>query len=204
MKNLRFILLAGAILCAACAPVELDIVTVDAPAINCLFDSDCSIVVNDMASELELVGMTGTGFLQSRTAPPGEAGTVAAGLYDYEYRIDLRQMSGILNIACVDTLTVEFGPVSELDYDGSGDADASYVITRGGLGNIAPSVAEQVGNVLKFGFSPGVCPGGAPGNGDSSYFFGLASAHPPHTVDATIRDSEGQEYSLEVQAPDFP
>jgi hypothetical protein len=64
-------------------------VNVGAPAINCIFNTNCVIVVDDSSSPITLAGGTGSGFLQTRTFT-GEAGAPAAGLFGYEYRIDLR------------------------------------------------------------------------------------------------------------------
>lgn len=204
MKKLLVVLVLCAVLCTTCGNQNLDIVEVGAPAINCIFDTDCTITVSDSSDELILEGMAGSGFLQSRTQPVGEPGTVGEGLYAYEYRIDLRQLAGILHIACVNSFSLDFGPVSALDYDGDGNSEDVYVVTSGGLGNVAPTTAELSGDTLTFHFSPGVCAGSAPGNGDSSYFFGLASAFTPRYVEARVQDSEGNEYLLEARAPDFP
>ncbi len=54
--------------------LALPIVEVSAPDINCVFDLDCTIVVNDSSDELALPGGVGVGFLQSRTFP-AEDGT---------------------------------------------------------------------------------------------------------------------------------
>ena len=187
----------------SCNGVGLDVVNVGAPAINCIFDTDCTVTVHDTTDDIFLDGMSGSGFLQSRTLPVGEPGTVGAGLYAYEYRIDLRQMYGLTFIAGVTEFSIDFGSVSALDYDGDGNVDDVYVVTTGGLGNISPSSVEKSGNRLTFKFSPGVAAGSGPGNGDSSFFFGLASSFPLHPVTAEIKDSQNKTYSLDARAPDF-
>ncbi|HYP21887.1 MAG TPA: right-handed parallel beta-helix repeat-containing protein, partial [Chloroflexia bacterium] len=53
----------------------LRVVEVGAPAINYIFDSDGSIVVDDSVANFVLANTTGDAFLQSRTSPVGEAGT---------------------------------------------------------------------------------------------------------------------------------
>jgi hypothetical protein len=68
------------------APVDL--VDVAAPEINCLFSPTCSLVVMDTLSPLVLPGTSGTGVLQSRVFV-GEPGSSGAGVYGYEYRVDL-------------------------------------------------------------------------------------------------------------------
>jgi hypothetical protein len=182
----------------------LSIVEVAAPAIHCIFDPDCSVAGTDTADHFVLAGTVGDAFLQTRTLPQAESGTEAEGLFGYEYRIDLRQLAGILHIPCVTSFSIEFGPVTPLNYDGNGEPDDVFVITSGGLGAVAPTTADKVGNTITFSFAPGVCAGGSPGHGDSTFFFGLASSSPPHEVVAPIRDTEEIEYDLEARAPAFP
>ncbi len=177
--------------------VPLDIVSVSAPAINCIFDLDCTITVTDTTDHFVLAGTAGDAFLQSRTFPPGELGTVAQGLFAYEYRIDLRNLAGITHVPCITSFTIEFGPVVPLDYDGNGVADDVYVVTAGGLGTVGPSLADQVGDTVTFTFDPLVCPG------STTFFFGLTSVDPPRFVTAQVRDTQALVYDLEARAPDF-
>ncbi|MEZ4657605.1 MAG: hypothetical protein R2911_08540 [Caldilineaceae bacterium] len=55
--------------------VALQIVNVSAPDINCIFDVDCTITVNDFSDTFAVPGATGLGTLVSRQWPIGEAGT---------------------------------------------------------------------------------------------------------------------------------
>jgi hypothetical protein len=130
MRTIRVFLVASAFATAAAAG-PLDVVTVGAPAINCKFDTDCTITVSDTTANIALPGATGSGFLQSRTFPPGEPGTAAAGLFGYEYRIDLRNLVGVTAAPCVSQLRLDFGPVSLVDYDGDGNTDQVFVVTSG-------------------------------------------------------------------------
>src|SRR5712664_4197793 len=91
-----FMLLAGSIAQA----VPLKVVNVSAPAINCVFNAPCTVTVNDTSDNVTM-SAGGTGFLQSRTYK-GYPGSPADGLYAYEYRLDLRNAVGALNIACID------------------------------------------------------------------------------------------------------
>ena len=75
--------------------VPLDLSVVSAPDINCMFDSDCTITVMDTTDHFTVGPTAGDAFLQSRTFPPGEAGTAAAGLHAYLYRFDLTQLGGL-------------------------------------------------------------------------------------------------------------
>ena len=74
---------------------SLDIVDVSAPAINCVFDTNCTVTVTDSTDTFTLAGTTGIGVLQTRTYT-GQPGAAAAGLTAYEYRIDL---SSVMNKA---------------------------------------------------------------------------------------------------------
>ena len=188
---------------ASCNGTHLSIVNVNAPAINYIFDNDGTILVTDTSDDIELIGMEGIGFLQSRTLPVGETGTVAEGLYGYEYRIDLTEVGGILNIACISSFRIVFGPVESLDFDGNGSNEEVYVVTTGGLGNITPTSVDVAGDTLTFNFSPGICAGNAPGNGDCSFFFGVVSAYPAHLVTSEIR-AGGTDYNIEARAPSHP
>lgn len=191
-----FLLLGTAI--AEAAP--LTVVNVSFPAINCKFDTDCKITVNDTTANFTLPGTTGNAFLQSRTWPVGQAGTVGAGKHAYLYRLDLTQLVGITAAPCVTQLKLSFGPVASLDYDGNGSADQVFVGTGGGLGSVAPSSVDKTGNTLTFNFKTPVCSGSAPGKGQTSYFFGLASTQPPKAVTATVTATAGGPLSLNARA----
>lgn len=186
------------------AAVPLDIVTVGAPAINCKFSTSCTLTVNDSTDHFTIGPTTGDAFLQSRTWPPGEAGTAAAGLYGYMYRLDLRKLAGITALPCINQFIIDFGPIARLDYDDNGSDDDVWVITSGGLGTVGPSSAEKSGDSVIFSFNPPICAGSHPGGGDSSYFFGLTSTRSPRAVRAQIRDTLGGSTELEARAPNLP
>src|SRR3954452_15591157 len=83
----------GAMLCSltgAASAAPLSVVTVAAPDINCVFETDCTVVVTDSIGDIPLAGMTGKARLQSRTYA-GKAGAPGAGNTAYEYRLDLTQ-----------------------------------------------------------------------------------------------------------------
>ncbi|MBW7883241.1 MAG: hypothetical protein H3C34_11510 [Caldilineaceae bacterium] len=186
---------------AAAPDAALTIVEVGAPAINCIFDTDCKITVSDLADHFVPPGASGDAFLQSRTWPVGEAGTSGAGLYAYLYRIDLRNAVGITAAACVSTMTIDFGAVTPLDYNGDANPDHVFVITQGGLGNVKPAAAVQSGSSITFGFDPAVCVGASAGKGDSSFFFGLASTQPAQDVTAQLAGTLGLAETLDARAP---
>ena len=63
------ILATAATLAATCAPVSagpLTIVETGFPAVNCLFQASCTIVVSDSSSKVDLGFDSGSGFFQSR------------------------------------------------------------------------------------------------------------------------------------------
>lgn len=186
-----------------CSPTSLDIVDVGAPDINCKFDTDCAIEVSDFSDHFELPFHAGDAFLLSRGLPPGEPGTAAQGLYGYEYRLDLRDLAGLTALGCINSFTIDFGPVVSIDYDDDGSLDDVYVVTAGGLGSVAPTSATQTCRTITFTFSPGVCAGSSPGNGESTFFFGLTSTKPSRAVVTSVRDTLGSVVEPEARAPEL-
>ena len=180
--------------------VPLKVVNVSAPAINCVFNAPCTITVNDTSDNVTL-SAGGTGFLQSRTFK-GLPGSPAAGLFGYEYRLDLRNAVGALNIACVDWMTISFGPVvGSLNYGGDPKPDQVFVVTAGGIGTIGIASAIQTRSSIRFNFASPICEGGAPGKGDSSFFWGLVSKQPPKNVTATIHETGGATHIVKARSP---
>ena len=116
---------------AAATAIALNIVEVAAPNINCLFDTDCTIIVDDLASHFLPPAATGDAFLQSRLWPAGETGTSGAGLYPYLYRIDLRNAVGVTAASCVTEMSINFGPVASMDYNGDTKPEQVFVVTKG-------------------------------------------------------------------------
>jgi len=158
----------------------LTVVEVAAPAVNCVFRTNCILPVTDSSSPIPLNFSAGAPFLQSRTFT-GTAGAPGAALTGYEYRVDMRTAAGA--VECQLGLVVDFGPIVKLPYKGGSNADV-YVVTQGGLGTVKIKSAEQDGSVVTFAFSKPMCVGINPGQGESTFFFGMASAKPPHAVDA--------------------
>jgi hypothetical protein len=183
---------ASTALAAVAQAQPLQIVTVGAPAINCVFDASCTVPVTDHSAPL-----FGSGFLQSRNYE-GQPGAPAAGQWAYVYRIDLR--NAVPATARVTALRIEFGPVtSTLDYDGNGSTgEHVFVVTSGGLGTVGPASATRMGNTVTFRFSPAV------EAGQTSYFFGLASPGAPRAVTAQVTGVPGGSINLEARAPEAP
>ena len=99
---------ALAVLPGAAQAQVLKVVEVGAPAINCVFQTDCNIPVTDTVGNILLPTLApGTAWLQSRTFA-GEAGAPGVGTTGYEYRISMTQASGQAD--CITGFTVNFGP----------------------------------------------------------------------------------------------
>ena len=200
MRRILFLLLTIVVPTVVYA-VPLKVVNVGAPAINCVFTtaSPCTVTVNDSIGNVPM-SAGGTGRLQSRTYT-GRPGSAASGMFAYEYRLDLTNAVGALNIACIDWMTISFGPVVSLDYNADAKPDQIFVVTSGGLGTIGIASAVQTGSSIKFNFSKPVCEGGAPGKGDTSFFWGLVSKNPPKTVTATLHETGGATHVVNARSP---
>jgi len=201
---MKIILLALLVLLTplSVAAVPLKVVSVGAPGINCVFTtaSPCTITVNDTVSNVPM-SAGGAGRLQSRTFK-GMPGSAANGMFAYEYRLDLTNAVGALNIACIDWMTISFGPVISLDYNADSKPDQVFVVTSGGLGTIGIASAVQTGSTVKFTFSKPVCEAGAPGKGDTTFFWGLVSKQgPPKTVTATLHETGGATHVVNARSP---
>lgn len=193
----------AAALIATCAPASagpLSIVEVGFPAVNCLFQPSCTIVVSDSTSNVNLGFDSGSGFFQSRIWNAA-AGTPAAGKTGYLYRLDLRQPVGYTE--CVVGVTMNFGPVAKLSYK-SGSMDDVFVGTSGGLGTIKLKSAEQDGGVITFTFAKPVCPKIGAVAGETTFFFGLASIKPPHLISGTLFAAGAPPFiEIGLRAPNF-
>ena len=185
MKNLLRVCLL--LLAPAAAAQPLKIVNVSSPAIQCAFSPRCRVSVEDLSSPVAM-----SGFLQSRNYK------AAAGLYVYEYRIDLRDAVGAHGIT---TLTIDVGPNAKFDFNGDGRKDDVFVTTKGNLGNVGLRSAVRSGNRITFTFQPPVAGGSGPGRGDSTYFFGVVSRYPRHNVTASAAGLAGAPLLLDAWAP---
>lgn len=186
--------------CGAAQAGPLTIAETNFPAVNCLFRSSCTIVVDDSSGKVDLGFDSGAGFFQSRIFTSA-AGTPAAGKTGYLYRLDLRGASG--NTECVVGVTLNFGPVSKLPYK-SGSMDDVFVGTAGGVGTIKLKSADQAGTVITFTFEKPVCPKTGAIAGETTFFFGLASVGAPHAVSATLFGSGSPAFTaVDARAPNF-
>lgn len=198
MKRFSF----GFLLCltpVVVAAAPLKVVNVAAPAINCVFNPSCTVSVQDSSDNIPM-STGGTGFLQSRTFV-GAPGGPAPWANIYEYRVDLRNAVGATAISCIDWMKFDFGEVSSLDFNADSRPDQVFVIIGGGIGTIGIASAIQTGNNIKFNFTSPICEGGAPGKGDSSFFWGLVSKTRPKLVSATLHEPGGATHVVKARSP---
>lgn len=169
--------------------VPLRVVHVFAPEINRVFSRSGSMIANDTVAPVILAGTKGEGFLQSRSGTPGEPGTAGAGLSSYFYRLSL---SGLFGDAAVRSLEVSIARPATLNLSDAGvKAEAEvFVVTQGGLGTIAPSRAEIVGDHVVLTFDPPLRAG------EDSYFIGIAASGLPVSATARIRGLAGNVYEV--------
>jgi len=164
----------------------LRVAKVNAPAYNCLFNTNCTITVNDTTAAFTTnlpPGSTNgslTGFLQSRTFQ-GQPGSPEAGLYGYEYRLVLNKLTGASSVT-IRSMTVDFSPYSSFTYQNQPNQQA-WEVTSGGLGSTGPRTASVSGSKVTFRFFPPLVLSSASGQDASTYFFGMiSSVAPPATA----------------------
>jgi hypothetical protein len=181
-KSILSAVAALAIPCAAEAQL-LKIVEVNAPKVNCVFQTDCSLPVTDSTSNISppFLAAPGTALMQSRTFA-GEAGAPGAGTTGYEYRLSMTEASAP---GCILGFNLNFGPHKPLPYANNQLADV-YVVTTGGLGTIGLKSAERNGDIIEFTFASPVCADGPPDIKKTTFFFGLAGTAVPMKVSASV------------------
>ncbi len=182
------VVLSALLLASASLPAagqQLTVVEVSAPAVNCVFRPTCVIPVTDSVGFISLpyIAAPGTAWLQSRIFT-SVAGTPAAGLTGYVYRVSLTQASGTAE--CLGGLVLNFGPVVKLPYTGGSALADVFVITAGGLGTIKLAGAMKTGDVIEFTFSKPLCLSGGPNDANTTFFFGLAAKTGPMPSKASI------------------
>ena len=177
----------------------LKVVEVGAPAINCVFQTSCTVTVDDTSGNILLPTIgAGTAWLQSRTFA-GETGTPGAGTTAYLYRISLTEASGTSD--CVVAFALNFGPHKPLPYTNNQNADV-YVITTGGLGTIGLAQAERFGDVIEFTLAKALCVAGPANLANTTFFIGLAGTAAPMHVNATVAATGATPiFSADVRVP---
>jgi hypothetical protein len=182
------------------ASEPLNVVSVNAPAINCVFNPACSVTVTDSVGDIPLPGTKATGRLQSRTYV-GAPGSPAAGMTAYVYRVDLSQVAGVAPRPCVTAVWIFSGFPAPQQYNGAGPLDHVFVVTSGGLGSVGIASAVQEGEGTKVTFARPVCAGSRGRPGQSSFFFGLASTYPPRSSSAYVHTTSGSPAIISVTVP---
>lgn len=189
----------------AAQATPLKIVNVGAPAINCVFSSECKVTVTDSLGTVPLSGVSGqapwAGYgpavLQSRSYI-GARGTAAAGETAYIYRMVL---SSAVGSVCVNTLKLDVGPIKRHYFNFSGTLADVFVVTTGGLGTIGLSSADQDGNAVTFRFDKPVCGGPTSEKGDTSFFFGFVAGTEPMQTSSKIGVVGGQAVDTPARVP---
>jgi hypothetical protein len=184
---------------------SLKIVKVGAPAINCVFNPTCQVVVTDSLGTIPVPAITGKApwtdygpaVLQSR-AYAGAAGAPAAGETAYVYRM---VMSFAVGATCVNALKLDVGPIKKHYYNLSGALADVFVTTTGGLGTIGLASAAEDGDTVTFTFEKPVCAGSAPEKGDTSFFFGFAAAGAPMKTTAKVQVVSGPAVDTPARTP---
>jgi len=166
----------------------LRIVDVESRSLNCLFDSNCSITVNDQVSKFLLQNGAGEGILQSRVFPIGEKGTPGAGYTAYLYRIDLTEIKNTSQTHCLQKFSLDFPDRVSMLYNREKEISGDiFVVTRNAIGTIKPRRAWQAGRFVHFEFD-NLCIGANSATPDkiSSFFFGMAATSAPKSQSAII------------------
>jgi hypothetical protein len=196
--SLRLLVLSVLALAVAAPAMAYNVVNTSW-TVNCVFSTTCSVVVTDHVSPV-----LGNGFLQSRIHQ-GQPGSAAAGKWVYRYRIDLTQVAGITYPPSVDQVAIyNWGPLRQYDYNFDSVAtDQVFVVTSGGAGTIGLSSSFLFSGWSYFNFSSPVFAGSYPGNGQSSYFFGLVSDYPPVLRNISVHTDTGW-VTVQGYAPQLP
>jgi hypothetical protein len=169
---------------------SLVILTLSAPAfaynvvnttwtVQCLFSPSCSVTVTDYGAYFSVPGGSGNGHLQSRIYQ-GQPGTVGAGKWVYEYRIDMTQVAGLTYIPYADELAIyNWGTLRQYDFNSDGITTDQVFNKTSGLGTRPVTSAFLSSGYSYFVLNSGVAAGNYVGGGESSYFFGMVSDQAP-------------------------
>jgi len=199
--SLRTLGLCALVLVFAVPAMAYNVVSTSAPQINCPFNTACTVTVTDMAS---LIPGTNGGKIQSRIFQ-GQAGSPLAGKWCYEYRVNMTDAVGLLSVPYVTSMSIaNFGPVISYDYNFDGTStDQVFYVNHGGIGTVGLASSYVFFGISFFNLSSAVYGGSFPGDGESSYFFGLVSQYPPTTKNATVQTDQGSQ-TVTVYAPAVP
>ncbi len=146
--------------------------------VQCIFSPTCSVTVTDYGADFAVPGGSGNGRLQSRIFQSQD------GRWVYEYRINMTQVAGLTYVPYADYLAVyDWGTPHQYDFNSDGIAtDHVFNITSGGCSPCTKTITSAflVSGIWTYFYASGaVYAGSFPGNGESTYFFGLVSDEAP-------------------------
>ena len=176
MSRLSRLVLFSIVALAVSAPAFALNVVNTSWTVACIFSPTCSVTVTDYVGQFPVSGGSGNGRLQSRIYQSQD------GRWVYEYRINMSQVAGLTYPPYADYLAISsWGTFQQYDFNSDGIAtDHVYNITSGGSGTKAVTSAFPVAPTWTYWYVSGrVYSGSAPGNGESSYFFGQVSTAAP-------------------------
>jgi hypothetical protein len=199
IRSLRIASLLVLALGLSIPAMALNVVNTSAPSINCVFSTTCTVVVNDMGSNLPNGGR-----IQSRVFQ-GKPGSPLAGKWAYLYRVNMANAVGFTYVPYVDGMYISgWGTPVAYDYNfDSNYTDQVFVITAGGVGTVGLSSVNVFWGITFFNLSSPVYGGSFPGDGESSYFFGMVSNYPPTVKTAQVHMDNGYA-AVNVYAPQVP
>ncbi|MEM1194364.1 MAG: hypothetical protein AAGH42_13350 [Pseudomonadota bacterium] len=184
---------------------DLRLVEVRSPQINCVFDRDCRITVQDFSEQFTLPFAGGIGFLQSRQFPVGEPGTRGEGLHAYLYRLDLTQMRNDQTARCIRSVRFDAPALAPLRYSNRRNArQADLFYLANALGKVKPARVVRDGKAIEVRFGNLCTAGPNETNGSSSVFFGFAATTAAATVRARVTDQDGRAIDVLAKAPGLP
>ena len=168
---------------------------------DCLFGDQCQTArAAKQVSTITLpAGVTGTATFETNTVL-GSGSVPGSGKTGYAYRVDMSKAVSGEEVACVTDVTVELGPITQLKYDGNLLADV-FVVTQGGLGTVNIYSAVTTGNLTTFTFDRPLCAGDGTNPGLASFYFGVASIHPPKPVSVNLGWPGLVPISVDARAP---
>ena len=196
--SLRLVLFSIAALAMAAPAFALNVVNTSW-TVQCIFSPTCSVSVTDYVAEFPVSGGSGNGRLQSRIFQSQD------GRWVYEYRINMTQVAGLTYPPYASYLAIDrWGTPHQYDFNSDGiSTDDVFNITSGGVGTKAVTSAFPVSTYTYFYVSGRVYSGSAPGNGESSYFFGLVSDQAPVLRTVWVYLDSGW-VSMQGYAPPLP
>lgn len=185
---------------AAAQPVSLSVIKADGQFISCLFGTQCALSPDDIFADIPVPGIQRKALLMSRTFV-GAAGSPVEGRHAYQYRVDLKDAIPVGDSACVLNLTIDFGQVVKLRYNPLFPVGDVYQISQNvPQTQVGLLSAVQNRNLITFTFDRPICAGSGT-NGDTSFFFGLASQGLPHGITAQVDAAGVDDLPVNATAP---